>query len=189
MILRKIQSLICLSHSYTPLLEEPHMSNPCLSICYPHVPVRGLQRRENWQSQRLLVRDSWRHVSPKRQAAPLALGGWTKKKRGGEGRDGNGQVPGADLENRRGKAARALSSGRQVVWPRKLKISSSDWQNCDAVATKLEVFLILQLLTYIISIYKWVNWGSLSSEKKFPKVTWQGKARAGFEPRGHAFCH
>ena len=88
MILRKTQSLICLLHSHIPFLEEPQMS-----IFWPHMPVKGLQPRENRQDKGLLVRYFWRDVSPKRQAAP-------EQRKRGEGRDGNGQVPRADLEKR-----------------------------------------------------------------------------------------
>lgn len=46
MILRKTQSLICLLHSHIPFLEEPQMS-----IFWPHIPVKGLQPRENRQDK------------------------------------------------------------------------------------------------------------------------------------------
>lgn len=55
---------------------------------------------------------------------PLGCPGLNKEKERRGRKDGNGQVPRTDLEYRRGQAARALGSGRQVARPRKLKISS-----------------------------------------------------------------
>ena len=171
------------------------MSNTYLSTCCPHIPVKRWWPRDRWN-----YRGSWswtfEGMGPTQGELPPGLQGkWTKE--GGGRKQGRGRVS-AWGRSREQKRQGSKGSGHRKTWkddPESRKHPAVIGWDSD-IAVNLELFLFSSCFTYIISvfsvitsIYKWVNWGSLSSVKNFLKVTRQEKLGPGFEPRGHALCH
>lgn len=141
------------------VLGNAPVRNPCVSICCPHIPGKGQPRERSWSQ-------TFEGMGPMQgELASRLKGKWTKDERGGKGRDGNGWVPGADPENRRGKVMRVPGSRKTY------KCDPESWKPLGMtgriVITVANLELFLFSMFYIISLVSVI----ISSQMRFSKLS------------------